>query len=223
MKNTSGTNIPMPHFPRNVLPKICVEIAMDSDNNVVSGFHSKQQSHDKFGGEYLSYRFDRHYNQVLRSVHILPTDHSYFYCFPNAHLNCHGVISDDDYRMYNAELAEKSHIAVFRGSDTVDSFGVSEGQMCQDETISAIMSNHPLFQDHFEQLLETGLNIDFIYQFMTEFDGAAPKKDALRGAHFQYDGGYVYVMKQIHKCPSLFKSHNFATSDSFFFLSLLFI
>ena len=181
----------MDHFPRNVLPKICVEVAMDSDNNVVSGFHSTHHGDGKFGGDYLDNRFDKHNQKVLRSVHILPTDHSYFYCFPNAHLNCHGVISDDDYKVYNRDLADKSHIAVFRGSDTVDSFGVSEGQMCIDETISAIMSNHPLFQDHFEPLLGSGLNIDFIYHFMTEYEGAAPKMDALRGAHYQYDGGYV--------------------------------
>ena len=195
MKNTSGTNKPMPHFPRNVLPKICVEIAMDSDKNVVNGFYSTQRGargDGKFGGDYLSFRFDRNDNEVIWSVHILPTDYSYFYCFPNAHLNCHGVISDNEYRLYNTELADKSHIAVFCGSDTVDSFGVSEGQLCQDETILlAIMSNHPLFQDHFEPLLGSGLNIDFIYHFMTEYDGAAPKMDALRGAHYQYDGGYV--------------------------------
>ena len=208
MKNTDGTNRPMPHFPRNVLPKICLEIAMDRDNNVVSGFNSNQRGPGKFGGDYLSQRFDRNDDKVVRSVHMLATDHSYFYCFPNADLNCHGVISDDDYKLYNEELADKSHIAVFRGSDTINSFGVSEGQMCQDETISAIMSNHPLFQDHFEEVLETGLNIDFVYNFMTKYDGAAPKSDALRGAHFQYDGGYVYGMNPI-QCPSLFKSHNF--------------
>ena len=59
MKNIDGTNTPMKQFPRDILPTICVEVAMDTKINVVSGFHTKQQgavADGKFGGKYLSYK-----------------------------------------------------------------------------------------------------------------------------------------------------------------------
>ena len=211
VKNITGSNISMPYFPRNVLPKICIEIATDANRNVVKGFHLQSQGvrgDGKFGGDYLSFRCDKDHNcDSLRSVFIIPTDHSYFYCFREAHLNCHGVISDDDYRLYSAELAEKSHIAVHRASDIEDNYGFSEGQLCQDECISAVMSGHPFFKQHFEPLLEHELDLDFLFEFMIRDKGAAPKENALRGDHYQYDGGYV--LKKSHSTCIIIQTPSF--------------
>ena len=190
----------MPFFPRNVLPKICIEIAMDANRNVVKGFYSQCQgvrADGKFGGDYLSFWCDKDHRDAVRRVYVIPTNHSYFYYFREAHLNCHGVISDDDYRLYSAELAEKSHIAVHRASDIEDNYGFSEGELCQDECISALMSGHPFFKRHFEPLLEHELDLDFLFEFMKRDKSAAPKEGALRGAHYQYDGGYVLYESQL--------------------------
>ena len=69
-------------------------------------------------------------------------------------------------------------------------YGFPKGNVCQDKTISAVMSDHPLFWEHFDPLLEHDLNIDFVFEFMTKHPDAHTR-DALRGAHLQYNGGYV--------------------------------
>ena len=81
MKNIDGTNTPMKQFPKDVLPKNCVEVAMDTDRNVVSGFCTEQQgvvADGKFGGKYLSYKILNTNDTMLQRVYVLPTDHSYF-------------------------------------------------------------------------------------------------------------------------------------------------
>ena len=73
---------------------------MDTDRNVVSGFRTEQQgavADGKFGGKYLSYNISDTKDTMFQCVYVLPTNHSYFYSFREANLNCHGVISNKDY------------------------------------------------------------------------------------------------------------------------------
>ena len=67
----------------------------------------------------------------------------------------------------------------------------SEGNICKDETISAVITEHPLFREHFQLLLEHDLNINFLFEFMTKHPDAHTQKDTLCGAHLQYNGGCV--------------------------------
>ena len=46
-------------------------------------------------------------------------------------------------------------------------------------------------------LLEHELDLDFLFEFMKRDNSAAPKEGALRGAHYQYDGGYVLYESQL--------------------------
>ena len=80
---------------------------------------------------------------------------------------------------------------MIRASNIDHNYGLSKGNFCQDETLSAVMSEHPLLWEHFEPFLEYDLNIDFIFEFITKHLVAHTQNDALRGAHLQYDGGYV--------------------------------
>ena len=80
---------------------------MDTDRNVVSGFRTEQQgavADGNFGEKYLSYKMLNTNDTILQRVYVLPTDHSYFYSFREANLNCHGVISDKDYQIYKTDL-----------------------------------------------------------------------------------------------------------------------
>ena len=124
---------------------------MDADRNVVSGFRTEQQgavADEKFGGEYLSYKILNTNDTMLQRVYVLPTDPSYFYSFREANLNCHGMISDKDYQIYKTNLNQSTHTTVIRADNMDNNYWFLEGNICQDETISAVMSENLLFWKH---------------------------------------------------------------------------
>ena len=126
---------------------------MDADKNVVSGFRTEQKgavADEIFGEEYLSYKISDTNDTMLQRVYVLSTDHSYSYSFREANLNCHSVISDKDYQIYKTNLDQATHITLVQASDMEHNDRFSEGNIGQDEILSAVMSEHPLFQEHFE-------------------------------------------------------------------------